>query len=77
MNGDNRRYIVAWQAPNGESGRGEQVSRETAHAWAKRAGEEYPEMLHRVYYLDADGVTLWLDTVSDSGTSANALPLGA
>ena len=77
MNGDNRRYIVAWQAPNGESGRGEQVSRETAHAWAKYANEVQPEILHRVYYLDADGVTLWLDTVSDSGTSANALPLGA
>ena len=77
MNGDNRRYIVAWQSPNGETGRGEQVSRETAHAWAKRAGEEYPEMLHRVYFLDANGVTLWLDTVSNSGTSANALPLGA
>ena len=77
MNDDNRRYIVVWQSPNGETGRGERVSRETAHAWAKRAGEEYPEMLHRVYFLDANGVTLWLDTVSDSGTSANALPLGA
>ena len=77
MNGDNRRYIVVWQSPNGETGRGERVSRETAHAWAKRAGVEYPEMLHRVYFLDANGVTLWLDTASDSGTSANALPLGA
>lgn len=77
MNDNNRRYVVGWQSPAGVMGHGETIGRRTAHAWAKYANAVQPETLHRVYYLDADGVTLWLDTVSDSGTPANALPLGA
>ena len=74
MNDNNRRYVVGWQSPAGVMGHGETIGRRTAHAWAKRTGEEYPEMLHRVYFLDANGVTLWIDTEDGSRTLANALP---
>ena len=76
MNDNNRRYVVGWQSPAGVTGHGETTGRRTAHAWAKYANALHPEMLHRVYFLDADGVTLWIDTEDGSRTPANALPLG-
>ena len=57
MNDNNRRYVVGWQSPTGVTGHGETIGRRTAHAWAKYANAVQPEILHRVYYLDADGVT--------------------
>ncbi len=77
MNDNNRRYVVGWQSPTGVTEHGEMIGRRTAHAWAKYANEVQPEILHRVYYLDANGVTLWIDTEDGSRTLANALPLGA